>query len=119
MLKRRCDGGGARRQAAGVTLCGVAVARAHGTVIAGAAISRWREEESKGEEEEKVQGGDSDASPVTYIDGGDEWDHVCKPCGPVLSGPGVCICNSDHNATTWRDESDAHLSKQTRPSTKH
>src|SRR4051812_1758985 len=38
---------------------------------------------------------------------------------PAMSGPGVCICNSDHKAITWRDESHTHLSKQTRPSTDH
>src|SRR4051812_11349905 len=36
-----------------------------------------------------------------------------------LSGPGVCICNSNHNSITWRAESRTHLSKQTRPSTEH
>src|SRR3954462_9923323 len=39
--------------------------------------------------------------------------------GDKVSGPGVCICNSNHNSITWRAESRTHLSKQTRPSTKH
>src|SRR4051812_37569926 len=38
---------------------------------------------------------------------------------PALSGPGVCVCNSNHNSITWRAESRTHLSKQTRPSTDH
>ena len=37
----------------------------------------------------------------------------------VMSGPGVCICNSSHDAIIWRAESRTHLSKKTRPSTKH
>src|SRR4051812_39510132 len=37
----------------------------------------------------------------------------------LLSGPGVCVCNSNHNSITWRAESRTHLSKQTRPSTEH
>src|SRR3954468_19043236 len=37
----------------------------------------------------------------------------------VMSGPGVCVCNSSHDAIIWRAESRTHLSKQTRPSTKH
>ena len=36
-----------------------------------------------------------------------------------VSGPGVSICNSGHNAITWRAESRTHLSKQTSPSTEH
>src|ERR1041385_4561836 len=38
--------------------------------------------------------------------------------GP-LSGPGICVCNSSHDAIIWRAESRTHLSKQTRPSTEH
>src|SRR3954463_12833875 len=34
-----------------------------------------------------------------------------------LSGPGVSVCNSNHDAITWRVESRIHLSRQTRPST--
>src|SRR4051794_6401409 len=37
----------------------------------------------------------------------------------MMSGPGVCVCNSSHNSITWRAESRTHLSKQTRPSTEH
>src|SRR3954471_10973975 len=34
-----------------------------------------------------------------------------------LSGPGVSVCNSSHDAITWRAENRTHLSKKTRPST--
>src|ERR1041385_6028585 len=37
----------------------------------------------------------------------------------TMSGPGVCVCNSSHDAITWRPESRTHLSKQTRPSIEH
>src|SRR3954470_9213201 len=40
-------------------------------------------------------------------------------CGHDVSGPGVCVCNSSHNAIIWRAESRTHLSRQTRPSTKY
>src|ERR1044072_5240906 len=34
-----------------------------------------------------------------------------------MSGPGVSVCNSSHDAITWRAKNRTHLSKQTRPST--
>src|SRR3954471_336354 len=37
----------------------------------------------------------------------------------LLSGPGICVCNSSHNSITWRAERRTHLSKKTRPSTEH
>src|SRR3954466_3049353 len=37
----------------------------------------------------------------------------------IMSGPGVSVCNSSHDAITWRAENRTHLSKQTRPSTEH
>src|SRR4051812_38976912 len=39
------------------------------------------------------------------------------PWRPPLLGPEVSICNSSHDAITWRAENRTHLSKQTRPST--
>src|SRR3954465_9249246 len=36
---------------------------------------------------------------------------------PSLSGPGVSVCNSSHDAITWRAENRTHLSKKTGPST--